>query len=203
MEPSVELRPPVAAGGSAEELNRWLGRREAFSLVAGRCSAADVECMKRIRDGKLYLSRAANWEEFCEKELHLSRSGVNQLIGLREKFGPEYFHIAQITRISVADYRAIAPAVSAEGIAWNGEIIPLQPENAGQIAAAVSALRTEAAAKTTPSRGDRLAALDAAGDRLVNQYRELRVHGAGPDHRLANAVAGLRKKVDRLELEIA
>jgi hypothetical protein len=204
----VELRPPVAAlpdgkpEGSVEEVNRWLGRREAFSLVAGRCSAADVECMRRIRDGKLYLGRALDWEEFCAKELHMSKSNVKHLIRLLEKFGPEYFHIAQITRISVADYRAIAPAVSAQGIAWNGEVIALTPENAGRIAAAVSALRTEAAAKTEPSFSDRLAALDAAGERLLKQFRELKKVGGSSNPYLAGSVGSLKSKVERLSLEI-
>ena len=36
----------VKAEGGVDELNRWLGRREAFGLMAGRCSAGDVECMK-------------------------------------------------------------------------------------------------------------------------------------------------------------
>ena len=201
MNRSVELRPPAAAEGSANELNRWLGRREAFSLVAGRCSAADVECMRRIRDDKLYLGHARDWEEFCEQELQMSRSKVNQLIGLREKYGPEYFHIAQITRISVADYRAIAPAVSAQGIAWNGEVIALDPENAGRIATAVSALRTAAAARTEPPFRDRLAALDAASDRLLNQFRELAEGGGRTNPYYARSVTVLKEKADRLSME--
>ena len=63
---------------ATEELYRWLGRRDAFSLMAGRCSAADVECIKRIRDNKLYLAVARDWEEFCEKELHMSKSNANR-----------------------------------------------------------------------------------------------------------------------------
>src|SRR6266567_3755758 len=116
MDTGVDLPVPVAAEGGLDVLSKWLGRREAFGLVAGRCSAADVECMRRIRDGKLYLSRAGDWSEFCLNELHMSKSNANHLIGLLDKFGAEYFHIAQITRISVAEYRAIATAVSAHGI---------------------------------------------------------------------------------------
>jgi hypothetical protein len=67
MDRSVEPGPTGAADGSADELNRWLGRRVAFSLVAGRCSAADVECMRRIREGKLYASHASNWESSASR----------------------------------------------------------------------------------------------------------------------------------------
>jgi hypothetical protein len=107
----VELPVPVSAEGGVDELSKWLGRREAFGLVAGRCSAADVECMRRIRDDKLYLQCAKDWGEFCEKFLHMSKSNVNHQIRLSEEFGPEYHHVAQLTRISVADYRSIASAV--------------------------------------------------------------------------------------------
>ena len=32
------------------DLGIWLGRKQAFSVVAGRCSAADAECLRQIRD---------------------------------------------------------------------------------------------------------------------------------------------------------
>ncbi len=138
-------------------------------MVAGRCSAADVECMRRVRDRKLYLNRSPDWKTFCLDELHMSKSNVNHLIGLLEKFGPEYFHLAQITRISVAEYRAIAPAVSARGIEVNDELIPLRAEHSERIAAAVSALRKARTARADPSFEERLAALDAAGGRWVRE----------------------------------
>jgi hypothetical protein len=201
MNQGVEVCPPAAAERT-NDLDRWLGRREAFSLVAGRCSSADVECMKQIRDGRLYLSRSPNWNEFCEKQLHMSRSNVNHLIALREKFGAAYFHIAQITRISVADYRAIAPAVNEQGIEYRGEVIPLDPENAGRIAEAVAALRSEANAKKRPGVPDRLATLEAASDRLLAQLRELREE-CGPDNPyLKSSLVLLRKKVYRLSFEL-
>ncbi|MEI9973468.1 MAG: hypothetical protein WDO73_16330 [Ignavibacteriota bacterium] len=43
------------------ELGVMLGSRRAFAAVSGRCSAADAECLRRLRDQKLYLSRAASW----------------------------------------------------------------------------------------------------------------------------------------------
>jgi hypothetical protein len=56
---------------SAVDLGTWLGRRQAFAAVAGRCSAADAECLahhsreetvSRVRlelGGILPLSRAS------------------------------------------------------------------------------------------------------------------------------------------------
>jgi hypothetical protein len=185
----------------ADELNRWLGRREAFGAVAGRCSAADVECMKRIRDGRLFLSCAKDWEEFCDKFLHISKSKANHLIALRERYGDAYFLIMQMTRISEADYRAIAPAVSEQGIECNGEFIPLRPENTERIATAVASL-VAAATKSEQSSQDRLSALNAAGTKLLDQFRELGKCMGRDDPALVAAVAALHRQVERLTLEI-
>jgi hypothetical protein len=193
----------IRAEGSLDELNRWLGRREAFGLMAGRCSAADVECMKRIRDSKLYLGRADSWPDFCLKYLHMGKSNANRLIALLEKFGAEYFHITQITRISPADYGQIAPAVTPEGIAANGEIIPLTPENSDRIATAVESLRHASGGTVDNDTKDPVDGLHAAGTRLVRQFRELAKRRGPSDPNLASAVSSLHRKVERLLAEVA
>ena len=201
MKQELDRAAPVAAEDGSDELNRWLGRREAFSLVAGHCSAADVECIKRIRDGKLYLKQAKDWGEFCEKELHMSKSNANRLIGLRDKLGDSYFYIAQMMRISPTDYGAVAPAVSERGIEFNGEVIPLVPENNKRIAAAVTALKAVAVTRSEPTFQDRVDSLDAAADRLLQQFRDLHKGPGKADPHLANSVATLREKVGRLLLD--
>ena len=32
------------------DLGAWLGRHQAFGMIANRCTAADAECLKTIRD---------------------------------------------------------------------------------------------------------------------------------------------------------
>ena len=34
--------------GQAYELGQWMGRKQAFSGLAGRCSATDAECLRKI-----------------------------------------------------------------------------------------------------------------------------------------------------------
>jgi hypothetical protein len=130
-----------------EQINlaRLLGRREAFSMVAGRCSAADAQILRQVRDEKLYLALAADWEEFCVTYLHMSRATVNRIISWLNEFGIQYFEIAQLTRISPETYRLIAPSIQDGELHTNGEAIALIPENAEKVAAAVAALRTSAA----------------------------------------------------------
>src|ERR1700674_660050 len=89
---------------TAFDLGKLLGQREAFSLVAGRCSAADAECIRKLRDEGAYK--------------------------LKEEPGPAYFEGAQFTRISPEAYRTIAPAVTGNAIRWNGEAIELVAANA-------------------------------------------------------------------------
>jgi hypothetical protein len=82
------------------DLGRLLGRREAFSSLAGRCTAAEAAQLREIRERKLYLGRATDWPEFCAQELHMSKDSANRLIRNLEEFGPSYFVLAQLTQVS-------------------------------------------------------------------------------------------------------
>jgi len=46
----------------AMEVGEWLGRRQAFAMVAGRCSAADVQCLRELRESKKYKLLGLSWE---------------------------------------------------------------------------------------------------------------------------------------------
>ena len=134
----------VAASGDFG-LGTWLGRRQAFSMIAGRASAADAECLRRIRDQKLYKCRTAKWGEFCARYVGASKTNVDRMIRQLEEFGPPFFQLAQLTRISPETYRAIARQVGEEGLRFEGEAIALVPENAEKVSAAVAKLRRRAA----------------------------------------------------------
>jgi hypothetical protein len=120
------------------DLGRWLGRREAFALVAGRCSASEAESLRRIRDQKLYRELDLTWEEFCSKRLGSSRRQIERILRPLDEFGPAYFHVAQITHVTPEEYRAIASYVSAEGIRLDGAVVALLPENSEQVSAAIA-----------------------------------------------------------------
>jgi hypothetical protein len=198
-------QPPAGEAG-AFELGEMLGGRRAFSLVAGRCSAADAACLRRMRDEKLYAYRSASWEEFCPKYLGMSKSHANRTIRLLEELGPGYFELAQLTRITPEEYRAIAPAVTEKVLHVNGEAIALISENAEKVAAAVEELRRTAASETPapPSTRDRLAALERRFRNLVAEFAELSGAGpSGPDREfLASALKEAYTALMRLEIEM-
>jgi len=69
------------------ELGIMLGQRRAFGMVAGRCSAAQAECLRQVRDEKTYLKFAANWAEFCERQLKIGKRTADRAIALLKQHG--------------------------------------------------------------------------------------------------------------------
>ena len=136
------------------DLGTWLGRRQAFAAVAGRSSAADAECLRTIRQKKLYRARGVTWDQFCHEYAGMSRSLADQLIRQLEEFGPGYFRLAEVAKITPTSFRQIAPSVCEDGVSCNGEVIRFTPENAGKIAAALEQLRARAQAEQPPSAAE-------------------------------------------------
>ena len=151
MKKSIDLE----VSRKAVELGRWIGRRDAFALVAGRCAAAEVESLRRIRDSREYLLVCKSWEEFCTSFAHVTRRHVDRLLGYLKEFGPDFFTITQMTHVTVDEYRLLAPHVTENGLQWNGAPIALLPENSDKVAAGVAAIlaqeRAEPAAADAPS----------------------------------------------------
>jgi len=136
------------------DLGAWLGRKQAFTLIAGRCSAATVVCLRKIREGKRYRALNLTWDEFCRQRAGVSRAWADKVIQQLETLGPLYFELSSVTRISPDDFRHIAEAVSEEGLSYAGEPIEIIPENAPMLAQAIeiltSAHATDEFAPETP-----------------------------------------------------
>jgi len=56
------------------DLGVALGQTHAFGLIAGRCSAAQAEGLRRLREDKLYKRLAETWDEFCRTYLQISKT---------------------------------------------------------------------------------------------------------------------------------
>ncbi|HUA60018.1 MAG TPA: hypothetical protein VML19_14755 [Verrucomicrobiae bacterium] len=149
-------------------LYRWLGRHDALDLVAKTCSAADVGCIKQIRDDKLYLDVAGNWDEFCEKELNVSRRKIDTMIRHLDELGPAYFELSRLTRVTAEEFRQLGPAVTADGIQVDGEVVEFKPENRDALEAAVAGVRK--GRKSKKNFGDVLEACDALAARLEKPH---------------------------------
>ena len=132
------------------EVGTWLGRRQAFSMVAGRCSAADAICLRELRESKKYKLLGLSWEECCKQRAGIGRSTADQIIQNLEELGPDYFVMAQATGISASEYRRIKASVSNHALLHAGAEIPIEAENASRLMAAVEALRRENAGASAP-----------------------------------------------------
>ena len=128
---------------AALDLGVWIGRGQAFSFVVHHCSAAQAECLARIRNEGLYKALDLTWDEFCKQHAGASRACADEIIHRLEEFGAAYFHLSEIIHISPQSYRAIQAAVKGEAIEVGGESIPITPENAPRIRQAIGALRAE------------------------------------------------------------
>src|SRR5438045_3665305 len=79
------------------DLGTWLGRRQAFSLIASRCSVADVECLAEIREKKLYRPWNNSWARFCTECLGITDRWADTLIRRLKSLGPEFFKLNNFT----------------------------------------------------------------------------------------------------------
>lgn len=171
------------------ELGKWMGRRDAFGQVAGRCSAAEIESLRRIHDGKLYQRLNCTWEQFCAQHLKVSARTVERELAHLRRFGPAFFTLRQLARISAGEYAAIADCISDRGVRWNGEVVALDPENSEQVAGAVKALLEQSRPAGDPAAAAAPAKFDAALRRFRAASKALRSLDTELDRGRARAVA--------------
>jgi hypothetical protein len=166
-------------GQESVALGTWIGREQAFNALAHHCSKARVACLKQIHDTEAYKGLNLTWDEFCPEHAGISRTHADRLIGQFAEFGAPYFELTDIVPVSPAVYRQIEPAIAGGTIEFRGEQIPIIPENAVKIKAAIYALRkevehvkSEALTRTPPDLTSLQTRIDACCedfDRLIGQ----------------------------------
>ena len=146
---------------NAETLNLGavLGEIHTLGLMSGRCTAAQAESLRRLREAKQYQRLGVTWEAFCVGYLHMSRSQADRIIALLDEFGPQYFEISQLTRISAGTYRELESSVKNGVLEVYGEPIELIPQNAQKVAHAVASFRSERPNPTPRDLESRIRAL--------------------------------------------
>jgi hypothetical protein len=164
MSDQPEVTAPLAVG-------TWIGREQAFNALAQQCSSARVACLKQVRDTEAYKSLNLTWDEFCPEHAGISRSQADRLISQLAHFGAPYFQLTDIVPVSPAAYREIEPAIVDGTIEFRGEQIPITPENAHKIKAAVNALRKDV--ERAESSSPNLATLKIRLDACLEDLRRL------------------------------
>jgi hypothetical protein len=129
-------------GAALLEVGTWIGRHQAFGLVASMCSAADAECLREIRDKKHYRALGLTWEEFCNRHTGVDRKTADRIVERLAEFGEAYFNLSQIIPIQPASYRHLASNVTGNILEFDGRKIPITPDHAPAIVEAVRELRS-------------------------------------------------------------
>jgi hypothetical protein len=117
-----------------------MGRRATFSLLAGRCTPADIRSLERVRAKRLYRQISPSWRDFCTHELGCHRRKVERALHYLHEFGPRFFRVSRLAHIRATDYRLIAHHIDDEGVHFDGIVIPVRPDRRRQLADAVQEL---------------------------------------------------------------
>jgi hypothetical protein len=161
------------AGPQSLDMGILLGQNQAFGLIAGRCSAAQAVAIRRLRSEKLYRSVTPKWSDFCATHLKMSKRNADQIISLLEEFGPGYFEVAHITRISPETYRALQPSIRDGALHHDGQAIALIEANAQQLATAVAKVRRAKAPQTPDPLLERIATLDRRCAAILDEFQAI------------------------------
>jgi uncharacterized membrane protein len=152
-----------------------IGRQQAFAVIAAKCSAAQALTIKQIKESGSYEALGLTWQDFCPEFFGISQVTADRIIKQLTELGQAYFRLGQLARITETEFRQIASQVTTEAIEFEGESIPLTPENAPRIRQAVRALRQELrnVQSAFAARSDTVSQLQTRLDALIADMKRL------------------------------
>jgi hypothetical protein len=121
----------------------WVGRQQAFAVMASKCTLAQAECLRRMRESRAYEAYGVTWEKFCRQYAGMARSQADRMIHQLNEFGATYFRLSELVNISEATYRKLAPRIHGDTIEIGGQQLAIIPENAPKLRAGIHKLRGE------------------------------------------------------------
>jgi hypothetical protein len=121
----------------------WVGRQQAFAVMASKCTLAQAECLRQMRETRAYEAYGLTWEKFCRQHAGIARSHADHLIHKLNEFGATYFRLSELVNISDATYRKLEPRIHGDTIEIGGQQLAIIPENAPKLRAGINRLRGE------------------------------------------------------------
>jgi hypothetical protein len=121
----------------------WTGRQQAFAMMATKCTLAQADCLRQLRETRAYEAYGLTWDEFCKQHAGMARSQADRLIHQLNEFGETYFRLSELVRVSDETYRKLASHIEDDTIELAGCKLALTRENAPQIRAAIHGFREE------------------------------------------------------------
>ena len=55
------------------ESGAWIGRQQAFAIIASKCSAAQALALKEIKEARAFEQLGLTWAEFCLEYVGVGR----------------------------------------------------------------------------------------------------------------------------------
>lgn len=117
-----------------ENIALVIGRHQALGAMAGMVTASWAQTLKQLRDSQAHKLFDLERDRFCAVHLNMSRQTADRIIADQEEFGPTYFNLNQIVRVSRDRFRMIAGRVTADGaLDIGGEVVAITKQNADRI----------------------------------------------------------------------
>ncbi len=69
------------------DMGAWVGRQQAFAVIAKKCSAAQALSLKEMKEARGYEKLGLSWDDFCQQHAGISRVHVDHIIRQYEEFG--------------------------------------------------------------------------------------------------------------------
>jgi hypothetical protein len=98
------------------DMGAWVGRQQAFAVIAKKCSAAQALSLKQMKGTRSYEKLGLSWDDFRQQHAGISRVYADRIIRRYEEFGEAYFRLSSLARISPEGYREIAGNVEGDCI---------------------------------------------------------------------------------------
>ena len=61
------------------ESGAWVGRQQAFAVIASKCSAAQAAALKEIKQSRAYEPLGLTWQEFCPEYVGMTRERAERM----------------------------------------------------------------------------------------------------------------------------
>lgn len=125
--------------------DRLIGRTQAFGLMSAMSSKATAACITELKRNKAHEQMGLSWEEFCGRELAISKTTADRYIKDMELYGETFFALNSICGIGRNTYKLLAGSVQDGALLIEGESVAINRENRQRIIDYAESLRLAAA----------------------------------------------------------
>ena len=95
--------PPIGS-----TMGAWVGRQQAFAVIANKCSAAQALSLKQMKETRSHEKLGLSWARLLPAPRRHQPRPTDGTIHRYEEFGDACFRLSSLARISPDYYREIA-----------------------------------------------------------------------------------------------